>query len=307
MTDVRLASLAQSRPLERADPPTAPSVRRRLDDVTLCCIDTLHHEAALHAIRQSRAACDFGAALFLTDQEIREDAVDVIRIETIDRVEDYSRVILREVVPHIRTSHVLVIQWDGYVVDGRMWDPGFLAFDYIGAVWPFHDDHHRVGNGGFSLRSRRLMAALLAPEFPVRHPEDEAVCRVYRPELEARGFRFADEATAERFSVEVGQPAGPTFGFHGLFNLWRFIPAVELPAFLERVDPRGLISTSAFTLLANYVVSRRWQEAAVLLRRMSIHLDRAAQVQGLAAVLQSDLEQAERRIERIDREMGAIG
>ncbi len=299
MAEVRAALLTRSNQPAQVDPAAESSVRPRLDDVTLCCIDTLHHEAALHAIRQSRAACDFGAVLFLTDRDIRESGVEIVQIEMIGRVEDYSRVIMRDLVAHIRTSHVLVIQWDGYIVDGRMWDPDFLAFDYIGAVWPFHDDNHRVGNGGFSLRSRRLMEALLSPEFPPLHPEDNAICRIYRPALQALGFRFADEATAARFSVEVGQQERPTFGFHGVFNLWRFVSATDLPAFLDRVDPRAFASTPSFTLLANYVVSRRWREAGVLLRRMSIHLDRVAQAQGLSAVLQCDLAQAERLIERI--------
>ncbi len=300
MADVRAALLARMAEPERSTPAVASPVRPRLPDVTLCCIDTLHHEAARHAIRRSRAACDFGAVVFLTDQDIRQDGVEIVHIETIERVEDYSRIVMRDLVPHIRTSHVLIVQWDGYVVDGGMWDPGFLAFDYIGAVWPFHDDNHRVGNGGFSLRSRRLMEALRSPDFPPRHPEDNAICRIYRPALEARGFQFADEATAERFSVEVGQQMGPTFGFHGVFNLWRFVSAADLPTFLERVDPKAFVSTPSFTLLANYVVARRWQEAGVLLRRMAIHLNRAAQVQGLASVLQCDLAPAERLIDRID-------
>jgi tetratricopeptide (TPR) repeat protein len=305
MADVRAALLDPSTQPARSDTPAVSAGRVRLDDVTLCCVDTLHHEAALHAIRRSRAACDFGAVLFLTDKDIREDGVDVVTISTIERVEDYSRIIMRDLVAHIRTSHVLIVQWDGYVVDSRMWDPGFLSFDYIGAVWPFHDDDHRVGNGGFSLRSRRLMEALGSPGFPPRHPEDDAICRIYRPALEARGFRFADEATAERFSVEVGRRVGPTFGFHGVFNLWRFVSADDLPAFLDRVDPKAFVSTPSFTLLANYAVVGRWQEADALLRRMSIHLDRAAQVQGLAAVLQCDLAEAERLIERIDGAGGA--
>ena len=303
MSDVRSALLARTISPERAAPP----IRPRLDDVTLCCVDTLHHAAALHAIRQSRAACDFGGVLLLTDKDIREDGVDVVHIETIERVEDYSRAIMQDLVAHVRTSHVLIIQWDGYVVDARMWDPAFLAFDYIGAVWPFHDDNHRVGNGGFSLRSRRLMEALLSPAFPPLHPEDNAICRIYRPALEARGFRFADEATADRFSIEVGQQAGPTFGFHGVFNLWRFVAAADLPAFLDRVDARAFVSIPSFTLLANYVVARRWQEAGILLRRMSIHLDRAAQVRGLASVLRANPAHAQRLIERSVALGGAEG
>ncbi len=274
--------------------------RPRLDDVTLVCIDTMHHDAALHAIRRSRAVCDFGAVLFLTDRAVVEDGVSVYRIAPIAGLEDYSRIVLREIAPLIQTSHALIIQWDGYVVDPAMWDPAFLSFDYIGAVWSFHTDGHRVGNGGFSLRSRRLMQALLDPAFPVRHPEDDAICRTYRPALEQLGMRFADEATAMRFSTEVVETPHPSFGFHGLFNLWRFVPARELDALLDRVDPRALTSIPTFTLLANYAVLRRWREAASLLRRMPLPpLDVA---RGLAGVMRTDVGRAETLIATIARE-----
>jgi hypothetical protein len=44
------------------------------------------------------------------------------------------------------------------------------------------------------------------------------------------GIRFADRATAERFSFEREAPAAPTFGFHGIFNL---IPVLGVEAFWE--------------------------------------------------------------------------
>src|ERR1700687_3454326 len=40
------------------------------------------------------------------------------------------------------------------------WREEFLGCDYIGAQWFWHDDAMRVGNGGFSLRSRKLLLAL---------------------------------------------------------------------------------------------------------------------------------------------------
>ena len=43
----------------------------------------------------------------------------------------------------------------------------FLNCDYVGAFWPHHQEFC-VGNGGFSLRSRKLICSL--PEF--LHPDD---------------------------------------------------------------------------------------------------------------------------------------
>jgi hypothetical protein len=36
---------------------------------------------------------------------------------------------------------------------------------------------------------------------------------------EEHGLRFADRATAARFAFERSAPFGPTFGFHGVFNM----------------------------------------------------------------------------------------
>jgi len=86
----------------------------------------------------------------------------VVKIPRIASRAEYSRFVIKELGRHFRTSHLLVIQWDGYVINGKAWQEAFLEYDYIGAPWGFHTDQHRVGNGGFSLRSRRLFDAASA-------------------------------------------------------------------------------------------------------------------------------------------------
>jgi hypothetical protein len=78
-----------------------------------------------------------------------------------------------------------------------------------------------VGNGGFSLRSRRLMEIVATdPAITTYHPEDVAICRTHRRHLErAHGIRYAPEEAARRFSIEGYKQPGRTytneFGFHG--------------------------------------------------------------------------------------------
>ena len=97
----------------------------------------------------------------------------------------YSTLMLKGLAPHVETSHALVVQWDGYVVNPDAWTDAFLDVDYCGAPWPWGDDDRRVGNGGFSLRSRRLIDALASPEVVLRGNEDETI-GVHQPRL-ARG------------------------------------------------------------------------------------------------------------------------
>lgn len=109
------------------------------------------------------------------------------------------------------------------MLDARHWDPAFLAHDYIGASWPQFSDGHDVGNGGFSLRSRRLLQACQSPRFQQAHPEDVLIGRTHRPWLEAQGLRFAPRSLADRFSAErVGDPLR-SFGYHGVWHMPRML------------------------------------------------------------------------------------
>jgi hypothetical protein len=141
-----------------------------------------------------------------------------------------------------------VVQWDGFITDPTRWDPRFLEYDYIGAPWP--DQDPAVGNGGFSLRSRRLVDALAAMDTPEVHPEDHRICQLYRPQLEADfGIRFAPVELAARFSWETGEPPGPSFGFHAFFNFHRVLDEGELLAYFDLCDTGILYSVPARRLL----------------------------------------------------------
>ncbi len=127
-----------------------------------------------------------------------------------------------EVPRYIRTSHVLFIHWDSWIIDPSMWRPQFLECDYIGAPWWYRDGLN-VGNSGFCIRSKALIEFLAAhpTEFPLAMPEDDVLCRQYRPRLPQ--FKWADEALAHQFSFERTRiPGAGSFGFHGMFN-WPYV------------------------------------------------------------------------------------
>jgi tetratricopeptide (TPR) repeat protein len=181
---------------------------------------------------------------------------------------------------------VLVIQWDGYVVNPAAWTDAFLQYDYIGAPWGFHNDAHRVGNGGFSLRSSRLLRALSDPDISETDPEDEMICRRYRPLLEERyGIRFAPEALAARFSFETTYFEDQPFGFHGLFNMWMVIPPEEFDGFLRSLTPDIMRSHQLLRLAINYRDLGRSREAVEILRRRLEFLPGDPESSGLLAAL----------------------
>jgi len=220
----------------------------------------------------------FGDALFVTDRPVEVAGREGLRIAAVDSLrsrEDYSRVVQTGLAPHIHTPFVMLVQWDGYPVRPENWTDAFLDHDYIGAPWPQFPSSVAVGNGGFSLRSRRLLEACRDPLFLPGHPEDIFICHTNRALLEqAHGVRFAPPALAERFSCERMGSAARAFGFHGLFNMPREMGEAAFLAFFATLDKqqigvRELCDVREELLRAGTPASRRQarQILSELLRR----------------------------------------
>lgn len=203
---------------------------KELPQVILVCVDCFRHEAALAAIQKSLEQIKPHSVLFCTDMQgmvlarqtsIHPDVLRLIQIDPITSTEEYSEFVMKDLWRHLAetpVSHVLLVQHDGYVLNGEQWTDEFLMYDYIGAPW-LHPAGPNVGNGGFSLRSKRLMSKLaFDPQIQYTHPEDEMIGRLYRTYLEDEyDIKIAPEHVAHRFSFELHMPLQPTFGFHGKF------------------------------------------------------------------------------------------
>jgi hypothetical protein len=198
-----------------------------LPQVTLIAATSINVEATLQAIDACQTQVRFAACKLLTHREPARvmPGVDVILTPKVVSSDQYSRFILTELANHVATSHCLVMQWDGHIVASNRWNPQFLDYDYIGASWPQFADGHDVGNGGFSLRSRRLLEACQSPQFTLSHPEDVAIGRHNRTWLEAQGLRFAPRELADAFSAERASSLDTAFGFHGVWHMPRLIGA----------------------------------------------------------------------------------
>lgn len=217
-------------------------------------------------MRLSLSAIDFADALFVSDRGHDISGARQIFIPRLAGREAYSRFVIKDLLEHVRTSHVLLIQWDGYVIHPGAWDSDFLKYDYIGARWGHFSDGYDVGNGGFSLRSRKLLEALQDTEIDQFEPEDVHICREYRPLLESRyGIRFAPAEVADRFSFETTYPKSRTFGFHGLFNMWCCLSDDDVPDFVGAMPRSILGSIQALSLARNFIELRRTESARILL------------------------------------------
>ena len=244
-----------------------------LPRVTLVCVDCVNPDAAVIAMRRSMEHCTFARAVLLTHQSPTTVApgIDVLPISRLSSREAYSHFMLNQLGPFVASDYALVIQWDGYVVNAGAWSEQFLDYDYIGAKW-WHKDGCNVGNGGFSLRSKRLLDAVqsLGVRASILN-EDDVICRIGRPALEARyGIRFAPETVADQFAFERIAPreAVLPFGFHGIFNMWRFLSAADLQDLFLRLDPRTIAYVETLELVQAYIQQKRYQEAVWLASRV---------------------------------------
>lgn len=190
--------------------------RLSLPDVTLFGIDGHDVAGIERAAEISQRDIEFGAVNIIT-KDIFTKGGSVEK-----RREDYSRFMMKQLAGEFTTSHVLTIHADGYVLNWKAWRPEWLEYDYIGATW-WYKDNMNVGNGGFSLRSKKLCDILASNELEGGHyhPEDHHICRTYRASLESMGIKFAPEDVANAFSIEAFNVPAPynkysgQFGFHG--------------------------------------------------------------------------------------------
>lgn len=183
-----------------------------LPQVTLFGTDCRDPKGMLRAAEISCRNIDFGKVKIITEPCLFNGR------------KEYSKFYIKELTNYIDTEYVLIIHTDGYVINPSAWSDEFLEYDYIGATWAYKDNMN-VGNGGFSLRSKKLLDILSKLDLEEYHPEDDIICRKLRPMLESKyGIRFASEEIANRFSIEAygsavfngGNKYSGQFGFHSV-------------------------------------------------------------------------------------------
>lgn len=111
-----------------------------LPDVTLMCVDSVNPELSKKVLDICQRQINFGAVK-LIDANLTSLVM-------------YSVWCLKEMYKHIDTSHVLIVQRDGFIINPLNFKSGWLELDYIAPLFVQVD---MVGSGGFSLRSKRLM------------------------------------------------------------------------------------------------------------------------------------------------------
>lgn len=204
----------------------------KLPNVTLIGIDCVDVERLQNALNISSEKIQFGKIKLLTS--LTADDIRKVEIPHIGSKEEYSKFCISELTKYVDTDYVLIVQYDGFVLNPSSWREEFLNYDYIGAPWFMRDNTAYskyylfrklfakpiVGNGGFSLRSKKFLdlSKKLFDEkvLDKYHPEDVAICLWYKENFEKAGIKFAPINIAKKFSIESGDfRYKKQFGFHG--------------------------------------------------------------------------------------------
>jgi hypothetical protein len=207
-----------------------------LPNITLVAVSSVELSGTDLALQISSHDIEFAAIKFLSSEEWvpSNPKIQMIKIPKLDLV-GYSKFILGDLYRYVETEYCLVVQSDGFVLNASKWNPVFLEFDYIGAPWPMDLKlqpgnieldlaRNSVGNGGFSLRSRRLLETTSKIvfddlDFPTKS-EDLILCHFLYQEMVNSGVKFPNPELAAQFSIEsptaaYEQNPSTCFGFHG--------------------------------------------------------------------------------------------
>ena len=222
-----------------------------LSMVTLLCVETRDPSLGEWAIEKCTTLANFSRVVLITNLvKIRTKKVGTEYFQSphLRSVKEYSQFMMGNLSQYVSGTHVLVIQWDSFITNPDLWDKQFLEYDYIGAVWPHHP-LTSVGNGGFSLRSVRLLKALSNPQIKIGHPEDYYICAENKDLLESKfGIQFAPVPIADQFAVER-VAWHPAFGFHGFFNFANALNENQLVQVLNLIPRRMLGGLDTYDLL----------------------------------------------------------
>jgi beta-1,4-mannosyl-glycoprotein beta-1,4-N-acetylglucosaminyltransferase len=174
------------------------------ENVTLVCVDCVDVNRAIKVLELSSSVIKFKHIKIFTSEETSYE--NAVKIDKISSRSEYSRFCVYELSKYIETTHCLIVQHDGWICNPEMWEDYWLNYDYIGGLSNWTEPEGKSGNGGFSLRSKKLLEA---GKNIIRnyHPEDVAYSGNelkggYRKEFEMIGFRFAPHDIMCKFSIE---------------------------------------------------------------------------------------------------------
>ena len=199
-------------------------------DVTLICVDGVNPDIAYKSIRFCNKDIKFDNVKLLSfsiPSEYNND-IEFIQIEKMSW-EGYNDFIATKLNNYINTDFCLVVQTDGLIVNHDLWVS--LQNGKIRDFFILNKGKSRIGNGGFSLRSKKFLEESSKYESCEGYGEDAYLCNIHYDDMVSRGIKFPSVEIASKFSIEnpireLGYSwpnsdhnfnTSKSFGFHGVY------------------------------------------------------------------------------------------
>ena len=206
-------------------------------DVTMLAISSIYIQETIQALLYSMKGLEFASVKFLTHEKPDNlpKEIEFCKIPKINDIMDFNRFAFFDVGDYFDTSHSLWVQSHGFILNPFAWTNRWLDYSYIGAPWPIVENSYiandgtraRVGNGGFSLRSRELCRIAKEKDLYLREEqgwknEDGQYCCYWKKEMIEWGMKFPPVEVAAKFAYE--NPVPENQGLKGIFGFHRNLP-----------------------------------------------------------------------------------
>lgn len=216
----------------------------KLDNFTLTLVTFIgnpaYYDATIKAVDHCTSLIEFDKIKIFTCVHKQHKDAESIYIPEVNKTQ-YNLFFVEELNKYIDTEFCLTVQHDGFIIDPSRWNVNFTKYDYIGAPWTDNKEKNCVGNGGFSLRSKKFLQASskliynpnikFQPNIPggtLATTEDWFLCVHNYDYMLKQHIKFANKILASQFSIEHPLDTKPfnrndlstyrSFGFHGEFN-----------------------------------------------------------------------------------------
>ena len=203
-----------------------------LNNITLISVTSRNISETLGAINLCTRGIKFGSIKFVSHEKPNNLSEEIVyeNCNELNSLEQYSYYMVYQLYKHVSTEFCITVQHDGFIINPDGWTNEFLLYDYIGAPWNMDNSDFidpfgnwvRVGNGGFSLRSHKL---LNVPQY-IDIPHLSNGCMMYEDVhisvrnkhlYEQMACKFAPIEIAAKWSREIYLPEYSNiepFGFH---------------------------------------------------------------------------------------------
>jgi hypothetical protein len=192
--------------------------RLQLPNVTLAAVTSVKVRPTIKALEYSMKDIDFGDVTLITHRKplFLPKGIRYQHIDRIDNINKFNYAMIYEMGQYVQTEFMLLVHYDGFVVNPSSWRDEFLDYDYIGSPWPLPKDDFsyrdingeiiRVGNS-VGIRSKRLLEFPKQAGIPFEADhgffnEDGFVCVKNRHLFTAAGMKFAPLEVAKYFGHE---------------------------------------------------------------------------------------------------------